>query len=64
MEACLDRYPEHREPLRPLLEVARVLMAHREAALPSPRFLIDLQSKLTKEASNYKKGGEAHKSSR
>lgn len=63
LEACLDRYPEYREPLRSLLEVARALMAHRQAALPSPRFVTRLQSKLTREARKYQKGGEARKNS-
>ena len=63
LNACLNRYPEHRERLRPLLEVAETL--HREEyqaeATPSPDFVGDLKSILTEEMSKNRKGGGAHK---
>ncbi len=66
LEACLDRYPEHRERLRPLLEVAQTL--HREKyqkeAAPSPYFVVDLKSILTEQISKSRKGGGAHRQSR
>ena len=34
MDACLVKYPEHRESLRPLLEVAQALQEHEAAAGP------------------------------
>ena len=65
LKACLDRYPEHRERLRPLLEVAQTL--HREEyqeAAPSPDFVADLKSILTEQMSKSRKGGGAHRQSR
>ncbi len=66
LKACLDRYPAHRERLRPLLEVAQTL--HREEyqqeATPSPDFVADLKSILTEEMSKNRKGGGAHRQSR
>jgi len=66
LKACLNRYPEHRERLRPLLEVAETL--HREEyqaeAAPSPGFVGDLKSILTEEMSKNRKGGGAHRKRR
>ena len=66
LKACLNRYPEHGERLRPLLEVAETL--HREEyqaeATPSPDFVGDLKSILTEEMSKNRKGGGAHRKSR
>ncbi len=65
LEACLDRYPEHRERLGPLLEVAQTL--HQEEyreATPSPDFVADLKSILTKQMSKNRKGGGAYRQSR
>ncbi len=66
LKACLNRYPEHRERLRPLLEVAQTL--HREEcqeeATPSPDFVVDLKSILTEEMSKSRKGGGAYRKSR
>ena len=66
LKACLNRYPEHRERLRPLLEVAQTL--HREEyqaeATPSPDFVVDLKSILTEEMSKNRKGGGAHRKRR
>ncbi len=66
LKACLNRYPEHRERLRPLLEVAQTL--HREErqeeATPSPHFVVKLKSILTEEMSNSRKGGGAHRKRR
>jgi hypothetical protein len=49
MEACLERYPEYRERLRPLLEIAEALQGEQPEVAPSPHFLIELKSKLTRE---------------
>ncbi len=49
MEACLQRYPEYRERLRPLLEIAQVLQDDQPEVAPSPHFLFELKSKLTRE---------------
>ncbi len=66
LKACLNRYPEHRERLRPLLEVAQTL--HREEyqqeATPSPDFVADLKSILTEEMSKNRKGGGAYRKRR
>ncbi len=66
LKACLDRYPDHRERLRPLLEVAQTL--HREEyqqeATPSPDFVADLKSILTEEMSKNRKGGGEYRKSR
>ncbi len=64
--ACLDRYPEHRERLRPLLEVAQTLHReeYRQEATPSPDFVVDLKSILTEEMSKNRKGGGAHRKRR
>ncbi len=66
LKACLDRYPEHRERLRPLLEVAQTLHReeYQEEARPSPDFVVDLKSILTEEMSKSRKGGGAHRKSR
>ncbi len=59
LKACLDRYPEHRERLRPLLEVAQTLHRekYQEEAAPSPYFVVDLKSILTEQMSKNRKGG-------
>ena len=49
MEACLERYPEYQEGLRPLLEIAQALEGGQPEVAPSPYFLIELKSKLTTE---------------
>ena len=64
LEACLEKYPEHRETLAPLLAIAQSLQDHQAPAMPSPYFLVDLKSKLTIEASKTRKGGEADRKSR
>ncbi len=66
LKACLDRYPEHRERLRPLLEVAQTLHReeYQEEATPSPDFIGDLKSILTEEMSKNRKGGGAYRKSR
>ncbi len=66
LNACLDRYPEHRERLRPLLEVAQTLHReeYREDAAPSPDFVVDLKSILTEEMSKNRKGGGANRKRR
>lgn len=56
VEACLKRYPEQREELRPLLKIAQALRDHQPEVAPSPYFLTDLKSKLITEKG---KGGEA-----
>lgn len=61
VEACLRRYPEQREKLKPLLELAQALQDHQPDVAPSPYFLIDLKSKLITEKV---KGGEAHRKRR
>jgi hypothetical protein len=58
MEACLQRYPEYGERLRPLLEIAQTLQGQQPEVTPSPHFLINLKSKLQQ---NNTKGGEAHR---
>ena len=64
MEVCLERYPDHRERLRPLLEIAQGLQDHQPEVAPSPYFLIELKSKLTSEEEKSRKGGEAHRKRR
>ncbi len=66
LKACLDRYPEHRERLRPLLEVAQTLHRekYQEEAAPSPYFVVDLKSILTEEMSKNRKGGGEYRKSR
>ena len=49
MEACLERYPEYRERLWPLLEIAQALEGGQPEVAPSPYFFIELKSKLTTE---------------
>jgi len=49
LEACLQRYPEYRERLTPLLEVALALQGHQPEVAPSLYFLVELKSKLTRE---------------
>ena len=63
LKACLNRYPDHREHLRPLLEVAQTLhrQEYQEEAAPSPDFVVDLESILTEEISKNRKGGGAHR---
>ena len=66
LNACLNRYPEHRERLRPLLEVAQTLHREKsqEEAAPSPYFVVDLKSILKEQMSKNRKGGGAHRQSR
>ncbi len=66
LKACLDRYPEHRERLRPLLEVAETVYReeYQEEAAPSPYFVVDLKSILAEQMSKSRKGGGAHRQSR
>lgn len=59
LEACLNRYPQHRETLRPLLEIAQALAAHQHEPSLSPYFLAELEMKLTTKANKNPKGGEA-----
>lgn len=61
LEACLDRYPEHRGRLQPLLEVAQALQDHQPEPTLSRHFLAELKMKLTTEANETPKGGEAHR---
>jgi hypothetical protein len=49
LEACLQRYPEYRERLRPLLEIAQALEDRQPEMAPSPYFLNELKSKLARE---------------
>jgi hypothetical protein len=49
LETCLERFPEHRERLRPLLEIAQTLQSEQPEVAPSPHFLTELKSKLTGE---------------
>lgn len=58
INACLDRYPEHRESLRPLLRVAQLLQEQQPDVTPSPYFVVSLKAKLDK-ANRSGKGGEA-----
>ncbi len=66
LNACLNRYPEHGERLRPLLEVAQTLHRekYQEEAAPSPYFVVDLKSILAEQMSKNRKGGGAHRQSR
>ncbi len=66
LEACLNRYPEHRGRLRPLLEVAQTLHReeYQEEATPSPDFVVDLKSILTEEMSKNRKGGGEYRKRR
>ena len=59
LKVCLNRFPEHREHLRPLLEVAQTLHReeYQEEAAPSPDLVGDLRSILTEEISKNRKGG-------
>jgi hypothetical protein len=49
LQACLERYPEYRERLRPLLEIAQTLQGQQPEVAPSLNFLTQLKSKLTRE---------------
>jgi hypothetical protein len=60
VEACLDRYPEHRASLQPLLEVARALQEHRLDSTPRTSFIDELKTILTNTPSSNQKGGETH----
>ncbi len=47
LDECLERFPQHREELRPLLEVALALQAARkEKQRPSPMFVLGLKERL------------------
>lgn len=50
LEDCLRRFPQHREELRVLLEVALALQASRKETRPSPSFVVRLKKRLIKEA--------------
>jgi hypothetical protein len=58
LEACLDRHPDYRESLRPLLQLARALERHQTEAAPSPEFVVNLKAKLRQEPSIDRKGGD------
>ncbi len=65
LKACLDRYPEHRERLGPLLAVAQTLQREEyQEATPSLDFVADLKSILTEEMSKNRKGGGEYRKSR
>jgi len=49
LQACLERYPEYRKRLRPLLEIAQTLQGQQPQVTPSPHFLTELKSKLSRE---------------
>ena len=59
LERCLERHPQYREHLRPLLEVAQTLRGNRPEAQPSPYFIIDLKERLTRTPGERPKGDEA-----
>ena len=59
LEHCVDKYPQYRESLRPLLEVALALRATQPPGQPSPYFVIQLKEQLTRNQSQTAKGGEA-----
>ena len=44
LEACLDRYPQYRDRLRPLLEVAQALESCGPDPKPSAHFLANLET--------------------
>lgn len=57
LEDCLERYPQYREQLQPLLETAQALSGHQPKAQPSPHFIVDLKEMLKRSP---RKGGEAN----
>ena len=59
LEHCVDKYPQYRESLRPLLKVALALRAAQPTGQPSPYFVIRLKEQLTRNQSRTAKGGEA-----
>lgn len=46
LEECLDRYPRHRQQLRPLLETALALEEAPVTAEPGPQFVSQLRDQL------------------
>lgn len=57
LEECLQRFPQHREELRPLLEVALALQAARgREKRPSPLFVLGLKERLTRKAKSSEGG--------
>ncbi|MBI1885690.1 MAG: hypothetical protein HYS09_05185 [Chloroflexi bacterium] len=58
LEECLDRYPQFREELEPLLEVAVRISAARRDVRPSPLFLIELKKQLNQTET---KGGDPYR---
>lgn len=46
LEECLDRYPRHRQQLRPLLKMALALEEAPVAAEPGPQFVSQLKDQL------------------
>ena len=62
LEACLDRYPQYGDRLRPLLEVAQALESCGPDPKPSAHFLANLETTiLTTEPNQTQKGGEVHR---
>ena len=61
LEACLDKYPEYRERLRPLLEVAQRLETPQPDPKPSAHFLANLETTLTTKQNRSQKGGEVNR---
>lgn len=64
LERCLERYPQYREHLRPLLEVAQSLRGNQPKARPSSYFIVDLKKRLRGNPDERPKGGEAGKKRR
>jgi len=64
LESRLERYPQYRQELRPLLQVALALKAARRDKQPSPMFVIGLKKKLLKTRPKGTKGGEAYRRAR
>ncbi len=64
LESHLERYPQYRQELRSLLQVAIALKATRREKQPSPMFIIGLKKKLLKTRPKAMKGGEAYRRAR
>lgn len=47
LESCLERYPQYRDELRSLLQVALTLREARKAKQPPPNFIDDLKRRLS-----------------
>ena len=53
LEGCLRRFPQYREELRALLEVALALQdTSRKETRPSPLFVLQLKERLMKEGNS------------